>query len=120
MPRTNVPLTTPIGSYPVLPLVANSADGVQTAADVTNHNQIAFGSAARLLVIIVNSGAAAYTFDVTSAPDSFNRKGDITAYSLDADEIAPLIFARDGWRQDDGNLYVGANNAAVKFIAIQL
>lgn len=121
MARTPITLTTPIGSYPTLPLAANAADATLVAADVANKNQIAFGSAARLLVLAINTHATtAYTTTVTSAPDAFNRSGDISAYSIDAGEIVPFIFQRDGWRQSDGNLYIEANNAAIKFIAIQL
>lgn len=121
MPRTAVALTTPIGSYPVLPLAANAADAVQVAADVANGNAIPFGSAARLLVVIINTHATLpYAFTTTSAPDGFNRSGDITAYDIQAADVVPLIFNRDGWRQSDGNLYISATNAAVKFIAIQL
>ena len=121
MPRTNVALTTPIGSYPVLPVAANAADAVQVAADVANGNQIPFGSAARLLVLVFNSHAATpYAFTVTSSLDAFNRTGDITAYDVQAGEIIPLVLNRDGWRQTDGNLYISGTNAAVKFVAIQL
>lgn len=121
MPRTAVTLTTPIGSYPVLPLAANAADATQVAADVANKNAIAFGAASRLLVIAINTHATtAYTITVTSAPDGFNRSGDITTYSVEAADIVPLILNRDGWRQSDGNLYIEAANAAVKFVAIQL
>jgi len=121
MARTPVALTTPIGSYPTLPLVANSADAVQVAADVANGNQIPFGSAARLLVLVINTHAATpYAFTATSAADGFGRIGDITTYAIEAQDVVPLILNRDGWRQADGNLYISATNAAVKFVAIQL
>lgn len=121
MARTSVALTTPIGSYPALPLAANAADAVQVASDVANGNQIPFGSAARLLVLVINTHAStAYAFTLTSAPDGFNRSGDITAYAIEAADVVPLILNRDGWRQADGNLYISATNAAVKFVAIQL
>lgn len=121
MPRTQVALSTPIASYPVLPLVANAADAVQVAADVVNKNQIAFGTAPRLLVLVINTHASlAYTFSVTSAPDTFNRVGDIVTYSVEFGEVVPLVLPRTGWRQSDGNLYIEGSNAAIKFVAIQL
>lgn len=121
MARTPVALTTPIGSYPLLPLAANAADATQVAADVANLNSIPFGNAARLLVIVINTHATtAYTFTATSALDGLNRSGDISAYQLEAADIVPFIFERSGWRQTDGNLYVAASNAAIKMVAIQL
>ena len=44
MPRTDLTKTTPLGGYPTLPLVADSADVVFTAADVGNKNQFTFES----------------------------------------------------------------------------
>lgn len=126
MARTTRAKTTLLGSYPTLPLAADSADLVLTAmtgSSGSNGDQIAWGDFARLLVIIQNSHAVtAYTFTVTSVAgaNTLNRTGDITAYSLAAGEVAVLIFERNGWYQSDGMLYLEANNAAVKVGAVGL
>lgn len=121
MPRTPVALTTPLSSYPTLPLAANSADLVTTAADVSNKNQVAYGNASRLLIIAINTHTAtSYTVSITSAPDAFGRLGDIATYQLEAGNAMIMILNRDGWRQSDGQLYLEANNASVVFGAVRL
>jgi len=117
MPRTSITPVTPIGPYPTLQPAANSLDVTLTAGDATNLNQIAWGTAARMLVLFQNTGAGARTFTVTSKADSLNRTGDITAYSLGAGEFGALVLERNGWRQDDGNLYVTVEHAEVKVLA---
>src|SRR5215216_7106758 len=119
MPRTSITPVNPTGPYPTLPLGAGAADLVLAVADTVNLNQAAFGSNARLLLLVWNSHATtAYTVTVTSAPDALNRSGDITGYSLDAGDMVAFVFERNGWKQSDGNLYFQANNAAIKFAAI--
>lgn len=126
MPRTNVPPITPIGSYPATPLGAGAATFVPQAADVANLNAIPFGSAARMLVLAINTDASAQTVTVTSVADGLNRKGDITTYSVAAagagvTSVAVLgPFERNGWLQSDGTLYLQASNANVKFVAVPL
>lgn len=120
MPRMPVALTTPLPSFPTLPVAANSADAVQTAADPVNLNSIAFGRAPRLLVVAINTHATTpYTVTLTSAPIN-GRTGDISNYSIDPGEVVPFFVPRSGWRQSDGTLWLQASNAAVKFVAIQL
>lgn len=115
MPRTAIAPQAGIGSFPVLPIAADAADLSMVAADLANLNQAAYGSYARLMVVVQNSGASPYTVTFTSAPDALNRTGDISAYSLAAGDIAFFFFERNGWRQSDGNLYFQGSNAAVKF-----
>lgn len=118
MPRTTIPVTTPISPYPALPLTADSADVAYTAADVANGNQATFGNAGKVHLLATNTGGVGYTATVTSSLDGFNRTGDITAYALAAGETALFPLERNGWRQSDGMLYFSASNAAVKFAVI--
>jgi hypothetical protein len=123
MPRSTVPKTSLLSSYPLLPLTASSADLVFTASTGSSGasgNQIPFG-AGDLIVLMQNSHATlAYNGSFTSKVDKFNRTGDITAYNLDAGEIAVFHFKADGWRNSDGYLYCEGSNAAIKFAAFDV
>ncbi len=121
MARSTITKTTLVGSYPALPLVADSADlnlQAATGSSGSNGNQIAFSSAGVLYVIAQNTHAStAYTVTFTSKADGYNRTGDISAYSLAAGDVAVFAFQGAGWKQSDGYLYLEANNVAVKFAA---
>lgn len=118
MARTTLNKTTPLGSFPSLPLTVETADVVFTAADTSNKNQ--FRLEPGDLVLAWNSGASPYTVTLTSAPDGRNRTGDITSYSLAAADVAVFgPFELEGWRQTDGMFYLEASNAAVKFAIIK-
>lgn len=118
MPRTTLNKTTPKGSFPTLPLAADSADVVFTAADVANKNQ--FKLEAGDIVLAWNSGASPYTVTLSSVIDERNRTGDIATYSLAAADIAVFgPFEQKGWRQTDGMFYLEASNASVKFAILK-
>jgi len=122
MARTAIPLETLVGPYPTsLPVPPGSALLTQVAADVANMNSVAFGAFHTLVVIAINTdGALARTVTFTSSPDEFNRVGDITAYSIPSgNSMAGFIFKRDGWATS-GQLYLQADNAAVKFVVFGL
>ncbi len=103
-----------VTGYPTLPLTANAADIPFAAADATNFEEVDW--AANLIIIARNTGAGARTVTVTSATDSHGRSGDITAYSMDAGEVAVLgPFPSNGWRQSNGKLYHAASHAEVLF-----
>jgi hypothetical protein len=119
MARATLNKTTLLGSYPTLPLSANSADIVMTAvtgSSGSSGNQIAWSDAARLLVVVWNTdGVNPYTVTFTSVADPRNnRTGDISAYTLQAGDHAFFLFERAGWYQSDAMLYCEGNNAAVK------
>lgn len=119
MARTTLTRTTPLGPYPTLPPAANSLDAVMTAADTVNFNQFTFDGPG--LLMVQNIGAGAHTFTLTSAVDAQNRSGDITAYSIAADEVCVFAFTQTtGWRQTDGFLYLAGDHAEVKFGFIRL
>lgn len=119
MPRTTLNKTTPLGGFPILPLAADSIDIVWTAADVGNKNQ--FKLEAGDIVLAWNTHATtAYTITLTSITDERNRTGDVTAYSLAAGDIGVFgPLEQKGWKQTDGNFYLEASNAAVKFAILR-
>lgn len=120
MARATLNKTTLLGSYPSLPLAANSADLVETAvtgSSGSSGNQIAWGDFGKLVVIVHNTHAAnPYTVTFTSIANAntLNRSGDISAYTLQATEIAVFVFERNGWYQSDAMLYLEGENAAIK------
>lgn len=121
MARGTLPKSAGVGSYPLTPVAANSMDLTFTAADPANKNQIAFGNAARLLVLFINTHATdPQDVTIETAPDTLNREGDITDYVLQAGDHGFFIASRNGWRQGDGYLYLDGSDATVKFAAIEI
>lgn len=86
-----------------------------TAADTSNQNS--FPLTGKEVVIAWNSGATPRTVTVTSVDDRYGRQENITSESIAAGAIRVygVGLALDGWQQTDGNLYLEANNAEVKF-----
>lgn len=118
MARQTLTKTTIVGPYPAS-VPADSLDLNLQAADPVNFNQ--FSPGGDDLLIVQNSHAAnPYTFTLTSAPDAFNRSGDITTYSLAAGEIAAFRVKTMGWVQTDGKVYLAGSNAAIKFAVVAL
>ncbi len=125
MARTAITVQQPATILPFFnPSVsATAADLVWTAAtgsSGSSGNQCVYTD--KLLVLAINTHASTdYTVTFTSRADSHGRSGDVTSYQvLHANTVSAFMFVADGWRQNDGNLYFEANNAAVKFAIIQL
>ena len=120
MARQTLTKIAPLGSYPSLPISANAADLAWTAADAANKEQ--FAPSGNDLVLVWNTDAVnPYTVTITSVKDEKNRTGDITAYSIGANEIACFgPFKQAGWQQTDGKIYMEASNAAVKYAVLAL
>jgi hypothetical protein len=120
MPRQTLTKLTALGTFPALPLTANSADLTMTAADATNKEQ--FVASGNDLIIAHNTGASTRTITVTSVADGqTKRTGDITTFSLGAGEYAAFgPFGKQGWMQADGKIYLEASHAEVKFGVVQL
>lgn len=119
MPRTTLTRTTPLGPYPTLPVAADALDLVMTAADAANDNQFVLDGS--VLIVAHNTGVGARTITLTSKADDRNRTGDVTSYSIGADEY--MCFKVDntvGWRQSDGFMYLDAEHAEVKIGIIRL
>lgn len=90
-----------------------------TAADTTNKESTP--CTGRELIVAQNTGGAAYTVTITSAPDINGRLGTISAQSLAAGAVVAFgPFQNDGWRQTDGTIYYEASNPAVKFAVIRV
>lgn len=122
MARTALPIITPLGSYPALPLTALSANFVFTAADATAApNGNSFVSTGRELLLVQNTDSGAHTITFTSVADGLNRTGDITTYSIGAGLFSVFgPFNVPGWRQTTGVVFVNANDATVKIAVISL
>ena len=119
MARTALPIVTPPGSYPALPLAALAAALTFTAADATNFNN--FPSTGREALVIQNTGAGAGTITVHSVSDSLKRTGDITAYSVPAAGFAILgPFSQAGWLQSDGTIWVDASATTMLLAVVRL
>lgn len=120
MARQTLTPKTALGSYPTLPLVANSLDFTFVAADPVNKEQ--FVASGNDLVVAWNTdGANPHTVTVNSVADEKGRTGDIPNYSIGAGKqalIGPLQKA--GWMQPDGKIYLEASNAAIKFAVVVL
>lgn len=119
MPRTALTPQTAIAKHPGT-LAANAADFTFAAGDASNGNY--FVSSGNQLIVARNTGAGARTITLTSAADSLNRLGTITAYSIGAGEFA--VFTQgltiDGWRQSDGQFYINVEHAEVTLAVITL
>jgi hypothetical protein len=120
MPRTVLPTIAVVGPYPVLPVAALSLDFAFSAADNVNANQFPFTG--REVLLVQNTAGAPGTFTLTSIADSQGRTGDITTYQVGAGLFSIIDLGRlgDGWRQADGNIYLTASAATMKFAVLRL
>lgn len=123
MPRTNIAVQQPVALL-AGSLAANSADIAMTAADTVNNNMCSIEGNTFLLAQNTHA-TTAYTVTITTVADALGRTGDITAYQMDAGDIAIFgPFPVAGFQQptgtDAGKLYFQANNASVKFAAIKI
>jgi hypothetical protein len=118
---TPIPLIVP--KAPILPITATSLDYVETASGgPVAGDQL--GDAIPLngpeLVLFHSTDAGAQTATVLSVPDSFNRKGDITAYGVGAGLRSALFMRPEGFRQADGSLYVDASATTIGYSVFKL
>jgi hypothetical protein len=119
MPRTAITKTLLPTSFAVAGVTP-----AQTAADTVSNNSVVLTG--NEIVIAVNTDTATHTVTISSTPDVEGRTGDITA------DVVPVAvgglsgfrvyqrFPLNGYLQADGNLYLTANSALIKFIVIQL
>lgn len=117
MARVTLTPVTVVGPYPSLQPAADSLDFAFAAADATNKEQ--FACTGREIILAQNSGAGARTITVTSVANGQNRTGDITSYSIGAGQFAAFKVAIEGWRQSDGNVYIEAEHAEVKWVILR-
>ena len=119
MPRINhTPRSVTLGAYPTLPVVADSLDLVWVVATPASDEQ--FTITGKEIILAWNTGATPHTITVTSVA-IHGRTGDITAYSIGADDIAILPLPVSGFKQvADGKCYFEADNAEVKFAILKI
>jgi hypothetical protein len=119
MAATALPIVTPIGSYPPLPVAPTTADFVFTAGDNVNGNS--FVSTGREIVIVHNGGASAGTVTFTSVADGIQRTGDITAYSVGVGLYSLFgPFTKTGWTNTSGLVVLTCSAATMTFAVIRL
>lgn len=87
-------------------------------ADVANKEEVVMSG--DQLLIAYNTGASPYTVTITSVDDAYARSEDIGPVTLAADDFMVWRAQRHGFAQTDGKLHFEANNAAVKFLIVDL
>lgn len=119
MARTTITAHPPLGSYPTLPIGAAGADLIFTATDDPLDRQTPLLSG-KTVVFAYNSGGSARTITFTSAEDTYHRKGDISAYSVDPGKVAMFgPFSTGGWA-NGGQLYIDVSNAELRLAVLTL
>ncbi len=120
MPRTDLTPVTPLGPYGTY--TAEAADVVpeaMTGSGGSSGNQ--FTSSGNDLVIAEETGGAPQTITFTSVNCPHGRSGDITTYSIGANEFAVFgPFNPLGWRQSDNEIYLEAGSADVEVVVVVL
>ncbi len=118
MPRTALTATKLFNVYSGTPASdALDVQGLLTALDNTNGNS--FPCTGEEILLIQNSDVSAHTVTIHSVPDSEGRTGDITAYNLEAGDIAMVEIPRTGFIQSDGTVYIDANSNLVKVAVLR-
>lgn len=119
MARLLVSPQVPTGPYPATPLAPGSADLVFTPAGADYLDGAGVTMSGSDLVIVRNAGIDMATVTIYSVPDTYNRSGHISAYPLDPGAVAVFgPFARPGWMQPDGQLYLEADAPTVEFAVL--
>ena len=119
MARTVLTTVTPVGPYVSLPISANSADFTFTAADNAAGNE--FTATGKQILLVQNTDAGAQTFTISSVADALKRTGDVGPYSMAAGEFAAFLLTDQvGYHQSDGNIYLDASAATIKFCVLNL
>lgn len=114
MPRTEVTVLTPTGSY------SNVGRAVAfTAADVVNKN-CARASGNDLILVRNTHETDAKAVTITSQADSFNRTRDITESLAAGTQRMYGPFKFVGWRDTSGFLNFEGASADVEFAVIEL
>lgn len=119
MPRILHTAIVPKGAYGDYS-VANAADYTYLAADTSNKEEVVLTGKELLLVRNVHA-TTPFTITINSVDDQFNRKEDVTTYSLGALEFAMFgPFLQPGWRQTNGKLNFEGSDVSIEFAVIKL
>ncbi len=100
---------------------AGDLDFTFAASDSGNGNSIATNG--KVLILLKNTNVGAQTVTVTSVTSDKNRSGDITAYSMAADDLVVLtqgLITRKGWSDSNGNIILTTASNDVHIAAIRL
>jgi cytochrome c1 len=98
---------------------ANALDTNFTAPAVASDG-IDFVAQGNEVIVVLNSGAAPYTFSIISEADALGRTGDLTTYSLAAGEAASFQLPREGWADaTTGKILITMENVAVKVLVLR-
>lgn len=110
------------GSYPSLPLSANSADVAWTAAGAEFADGFSIPHTGKEILLVRNDNVGPQTVTINSLADAkHQRTGDITTYSVGAGEYAVFgPWQADGWRQSTGLVHGAASAADVMLAVIRL
>ncbi len=118
MGRKQIPVISPLGPYPTLPVSALALNFVFTTADVTNFDQ--FNFTGRELIIIRNSTGGALTVTIESIADELKRTGDITAYTVGIGLFACIwVGALPGWNQA-GQFFMRSSASTMDYAVIKI
>ena len=104
----------------MLPVTANSADFVWTAAGADFADGFAFASTGKEVLLIRNDNAGAQTVTINSQADPYKRTGDITTYSVGIGEYAVFYPPVDSFRRSDGTIWGAAAAADVMLAVLRL
>lgn len=107
--------------YPVTPITANALDFAFTAAGASFADGAEFTLTGKEILLVHNANVGAQTVTITSVVDSYNRTGNITAYSVGIGEYAVFPqFMQLGWLGSNGKLHIAASAADVEFAVLRL
>ena len=108
-------IKTPSRNPPAAP-VAGSLH-TNFTAPTTAADGVDFIAQGNEIITVLNSGASAYTFSITSEPDALGRTAHMTNYSLAAGEAAQFQLPKSGWANaSSGKILITMSNAAVKVL----
>lgn len=121
MPRTAIAagaILTLVSPQP-LTVVAGAQDIPVAASD--NANGLETPCTGKELVVVQNTDVGAQTVTIEAAEDTAGRDGEITTYSLAADDLAVFgPFPTAIYRQTDGKLYIDTSDDNVHVAIVKL
>lgn len=118
MAETRITPITPTGPYIDESVTAKLGTVTATASDATNGNVISL--AKDILLVLENTDVGAQTVTITSYPDPYGRRADISAFSIAAGAFVARIFKRYGWGNGDGDLVILTSDVGVTVRAFEI
>jgi len=119
MPRTTIAAQSYAGAYPALPITPGAADVIFTATDDPTDRETPLVDG-KTVIHAYNSDSVARTITIGSQVDTYNRVGDITAYSVAAGKTAHFgPFKTLGWALA-GKLNIDVSSPLLRLAVITL